>query len=117
MPPSSIFAAVISVLVLASSTQAQKKCYGIDGSESDGSQQPCNPDADVSACCAIKKAKPDICMSSGLCYAQDSGYEGLIYSNGCTDPTGLAKECPHLCPDRERFPRRAVGAGVKTEAI
>ncbi|KJZ79347.1 hypothetical protein HIM_01498 [Hirsutella minnesotensis 3608] len=39
-------------------------------------------------------------MSSGLCYAQDAGYEGFIYSNGCTDPTGKADACPHLCPDR-----------------
>ncbi|KUI66061.1 hypothetical protein VM1G_02101 [Cytospora mali] len=38
-------------------------------------------------------------MSSGLCYAQDGGYKGFIYSNGCTDKTGLSNECPHFCPD------------------
>ena len=104
MPSPSLTTAVVGILLLVLPAQAARKCYGIDGTESDGSQQPCDADADVSACCAINKSRPDICLSSGLCYAQDAGYEGMIYSNGCTDPTGKAKECPHLCPDRESIP-------------
>ncbi|RCI13788.1 hypothetical protein L249_8185 [Ophiocordyceps polyrhachis-furcata BCC 54312] len=87
---------LLALLALASAAKGkQKQCYGIDGSPSADSNQPCNADAVFSPCCATNKAKPDICLSSGLCYAQDSGYEGFIYSNGCTDPTGRADACPH----------------------
>lgn len=72
----------------------------IDGSPAGDSYKPCDPTAKVSACCATNKARPDICLSSGLCYAQDEGYKGLIYSNGCTDKSGDATACPHFCPDR-----------------
>ncbi|PHH74268.1 hypothetical protein CDD80_3191 [Ophiocordyceps camponoti-rufipedis] len=90
---------LLALLPLLASA-AKQQCYGIDGTPSDDSQQPCNPEAVFSPCCALNKAKPDVCLSSGLCYAQDSGYEGFIYSNGCTDPTGRADACPHVCPDR-----------------
>ncbi|XP_044721899.1 uncharacterized protein HRG_04814 [Hirsutella rhossiliensis] len=92
--------AVLSTLVFAPTLHAAAKCYGVDGTPSDDSQRPCNPDAEFSPCCATNKDKADICMSSGLCYAQDAGYEGFIYSNGCTDPTGRAEACPHFCPDQ-----------------
>ncbi|RDA88941.1 hypothetical protein CP532_0662, partial [Ophiocordyceps camponoti-leonardi (nom. inval.)] len=95
---------LLTLLALASAANEKKKkkrqCYGIDGTPSGESSQPCNADAVFSPCCDTNKAKPDICLSSGLCYAQDSGFEGFIYSNGCTDPTGMADACPHVCPDR-----------------
>ncbi|SPN96534.1 uncharacterized protein DNG_00060 [Cephalotrichum gorgonifer] len=74
-------------------------CYGVDGTESDDSHQPCNPNAEFSACCATNKDVPDICLSSGLCLSQHVQFKGFIYSNGCTDKTGMAAECPHICPD------------------
>ena len=102
MTPSGLLLAALSVALFPHATRAA--CYKIDGSPADDdSHQPCDPDAEVSACCAINKSKPDICLSSGLCYAQDNGYQGLIYSNGCTDKSGLAAECPHVCPDRTSF--------------
>ncbi|PFH56878.1 hypothetical protein XA68_15828 [Ophiocordyceps unilateralis] len=92
---------LLALLVLASPLSAAKQqCYHIDGTPSADSSQPCNPEAVFSPCCDTNKAKPDICLSSGLCYAQDSGFEGFIYSNGCTDPSGKADACPHVCPDR-----------------
>ncbi|PHH88464.1 hypothetical protein CDD83_7501 [Cordyceps sp. RAO-2017] len=100
MLPSSLSSALLSALLLAGPLQAARQCYWIDGTPSDDSQQPCNPNDEHSACCAINKNNPDICLSSGLCYAQDSGFEGMIYSNGCTDKTGMAAACPHICPDR-----------------
>lgn len=76
-------------------------CYYVDGTQiTDSSFTACNPDADVSACCANDKgSRSDICLSSGLCYAQDGNYRGFIYSDGCTDKSGLSADCPHFCPD------------------
>lgn len=76
-------------------------CYAVDGTQyTDSSYVPCNADAETSPCCASNKgARSDVCMSSGLCYAQDGDYRGLIYMNGCTDSTGLSADCPHICPD------------------
>ncbi|KUI57588.1 hypothetical protein VP1G_04867 [Cytospora mali] len=92
---------ISTACLLLLSARARATCYALDGSEiTDASYTPCNPDAEVSSCCANNKgARSDICMSSGLCYAQDGDYKGFIYSNGCTDKTGLSNECPHFCPD------------------
>ncbi|PNY24450.1 N-acetyltransferase eso1 [Tolypocladium capitatum] len=100
MALSGFWLAVLGALLFVSPLRAAKTCYYIDGSEADGTQMPCNTVAEFSSCCSLAKDRPDICLSSGLCYAQASGYEGLIYSNGCTDRTGKAAECPHFCPDR-----------------
>ncbi|RDA94740.1 hypothetical protein CP533_6720 [Ophiocordyceps camponoti-saundersi (nom. inval.)] len=97
LPPLLVLLALLALAVVAAE---KKRCYGIDGVPSEWSFQPCDADAAFSACCAMNKTKPDICLSSGLCYAQDTGFEGFIYSNGCTDPTGKADACPHVCPDR-----------------
>lgn len=80
-------------------------CYNVDNTKStDKAMAPCHPDADFSPCCAINKgARSDICMESGLCYAQDGNYRGFIYMNGCTDSTGLSSDCPHICPDGALF--------------
>lgn len=90
-----------SLLLLPAHVRATTKCYFVDGSEpEDSSFVPCDPDADVSPCCASNKgSRSDICMSSGLCYAQDGNHRGFIFSNGCTDQTGTASKCPHFCPD------------------
>ncbi|KIW62978.1 hypothetical protein PV04_09862 [Phialophora macrospora] len=69
--------------VTASSLAAQTKktCYSQDGQELDSRFQPCNPDAEFSACCALNgtDGRNDICMDSGLY------------------PTGKAKACPQQC--------------------
>jgi len=89
--------AALGVILLAA-RGARAQCFRIDGSSPDQSFEPCNPSAEVSACCASNKARPDLCLTSGLCYAQDSGFEGLLFSNGCTDRTGRASGCPSFCP-------------------
>lgn len=90
----------IANLLFTTSVQAAT-CYGVDGSQyTDSSFVPCNATAETSPCCASNKGtRSDICMSSGLCYAQDGADRGLIYMNGCTDETGLSADCPHICPD------------------
>lgn len=104
MRPASFFLVAADLLLLLTpGAQADATCYNVDGTEStDAAMAPCFPNADVSACCAINKgSRSDICLSSGLCYAQDNDYRGLIFMNGCTDSTGLSSDCPHLCPDGE----------------
>ncbi|KAJ6437291.1 hypothetical protein O9K51_10265 [Purpureocillium lavendulum] len=100
--PATLSGAVLgaAALIFAAPIRAAKQCYWMDGTLTDSVVQPCNPDADVSPCCALNKPKPDLCLSSGLCYSQDSGVEGFIYSDGCTDKTGEDEKCPHFCTDR-----------------
>lgn len=92
----------IATALLTFSARGHAACYNVDGSESsDASFTACDPDAEVSACCANNKgSRSDLCLSSGLCYAQDGNYRGLIFMNGCTDESGSGSECPHFCPDR-----------------
>ncbi|ROW10975.1 hypothetical protein VMCG_00877 [Cytospora schulzeri] len=105
---------ILSANLLFLPAQASKQCYFVDGSTpGDNSYAPCDPDADFSPCCANNKGnRSDICMSSGLCYGQDNSFSGFIYMNGCTDPTGMASECPHICPDETT----QWGGGSKTWA-
>lgn len=93
------FATLASLLLLPITVRAT--CYTLDGSEyTDSSYVACNSSSQYSACCASSKGtRSDICMSSGLCYAQDGKYRGFIYMNGCTDSTGRSDACPHVCPD------------------
>ncbi|KAG2163231.1 hypothetical protein JADG_002970 [Aureobasidium aubasidani] len=78
---------------------AAARCYNLQGTAPpDGSFVACNPDAEVSACCASNKAQPDICMQGGLCYATMDSYSGYLYGNGCTDPTASDDACPIVCP-------------------
>lgn len=76
-------------------------CYTVDGEAyADSSFVACDSSGEYSACCASNKgSRSDICMSSGLCYAQDGKYRGFIYMNGCTDSSGVSDDCPHFCPD------------------
>ncbi|KAG8166477.1 hypothetical protein KVR01_002166 [Diaporthe batatas] len=92
----------IATALLTLSARVQAACYNVDGSEqNDQSFTACDPGAGVSACCANNKgSRSDLCLSSGLCYAQDGNFRGLLYMNGCTDESGSASECPHFCPDQ-----------------
>lgn len=98
MPRYGLLLAAIGIAIFPLQTHAA--CYHVDGSRTDSTFEPCDPDAEVSACCATNKRLPDVCLSSGLCYSQEPGFNGLMYSNGCTDPTGEDEACPHFCPDR-----------------
>jgi hypothetical protein len=80
---SNLFALVLLYTTIAIAAQ----CYYSDGTKADPSFQPCNPDAEVSSCCAIKKSNHwlnDVCTTSGLCVPQDGNFSGLLYQNGCT---------------------------------
>lgn len=79
------------------STPTSQKCYWVNGDEMPKEFGPCNAGADSSACCMINKDDPDICLSSGLCMAQASGYEGYLFWNGCTDKSGKADGCAQVC--------------------
>ncbi|THW22766.1 hypothetical protein D6D24_00979 [Aureobasidium pullulans] len=86
---------------------AAARCYNLQGTAPpDGSFVACNPDAEVSACCASNKAQPDICMQGGLCYATMDSYSGYLYGNGCTDPTASDDACPIVCPASKHITRR-----------
>lgn len=86
-----------AIPLLLAAVSAQKTCYRLDGSEASSEFAPCNPNAKISACCHLNKDVPDICLSSGLCLSQQPRYEGLMYSNGCTDKTGKDSACPQPC--------------------
>lgn len=77
-------------------------CYNIAG-EPDDTYQRCNTANTTahSACCAIKKKFPDICLESGLCLATAARDLGSIYENGCTDIQGADNACPKACTKRK----------------
>ncbi|UNI21289.1 hypothetical protein JDV02_007291 [Purpureocillium takamizusanense] len=115
--PGAPLAAILILIIIITQVapiHAAKQCYWMDGTITDNVVQPCNPDADVSPCCALNKPKPDLCLSSGLCYAQDSGVEGFLYSDGCTDRSGEDERCPHFCFDRTE--KRAAYNVLQCEA-
>lgn len=76
-------------------------CYNIAG-QPDKRYQRCNTTngAAHSACCAINKTFPDICLDSGLCLASGAGDIGGIFENGCTDIQGTDAACPNACTKR-----------------
>lgn len=80
---------------------AAADCYFADGTLAQEDYAPCDPSAEVSACCSLTKSNPDLCLSSGFCLAQENGSEGEIYANGCTDKSGRADACPQACRDSE----------------
>lgn len=68
-----------------------KGCYTPDGSASDDSKWPCNPDADTSLCCDAA----DYCLDSLLCL--NTGADNLLSLQGCTNPTWPVA-CNPICP-------------------
>ncbi|KAH7329578.1 hypothetical protein B0I35DRAFT_507838 [Stachybotrys elegans] len=92
-----LLGALLGLVLLPHAVHAQAQCYVLTGEEADDSVVPCNPDARHSPCCASNKSTPDICLSSGLCYAEHPGFKGLIYSNGCTDRNFEDDACPSVC--------------------
>ena len=85
---------------------ANQKCYSLTGAELDDTFAPCNSTAKHSGCCATNKSTgADICLDSGLCMASSGQYMGTIWQPGCTDSTGMASECPQLCPGSTLIPK------------
>ncbi|KAK4121163.1 hypothetical protein N657DRAFT_647984 [Parathielavia appendiculata] len=72
------------------------KCYYPGGFES--TDIPCDPDAEVSACCANGDSKvANACLSNKLCIMP----AGTIARGGCTDPTFTSPDCPRYCMNVE----------------
>lgn len=91
---------VLWASMLSTALAAAKKCYYVDGSDvPDTSFQPCFPNKADSPCCASNKGSGDMCLSSGICYAQQGIYNGMLYVNGCTDKTGKSNDCVQVCPN------------------
>lgn len=67
---------------------------------------PCNPNSSVGPCCELYKQNPDVCTDTGLCVAQEDGYQGYLYQNGCTDKTWGDDACPHFCKSMSLQPTR-----------
>ena len=104
-----LYASILALGVLVASVMAvtssstKKTCYSMNGEALDstlntakvllstplnvaGVYQPCNPDAEYSACCALNgtSGQNDICMDSGLCMSTSGWYSTFLYANGCT---------------------------------
>ncbi|KAH7395164.1 hypothetical protein DE146DRAFT_98975 [Phaeosphaeria sp. MPI-PUGE-AT-0046c] len=78
---------------------AGQQCFGVDGTKLDDTFAPCNPSAKHSGCCATKRSSgADLCLDSGLCMSTRGEFTGMIWQNGCTDPTGKDVACPKMCP-------------------
>lgn len=86
---------------------ASLPCYTSNGTLAGSTILPCNsnlPTGSHSACCALGRTPPDACFSSGLCLTGTSIYSnGLIFANGCTDPTGKDPSCQQYCTGEFRL--------------
>ena len=71
------------------------KCYNTDQVQV-GNSLPCNPEAEVSFCCAFG----DICLSNGLCEPSGnlSQYDTPYFTSTCTDYSwNSPSDCPEIC--------------------
>lgn len=92
--------ALLTLLLLKTTVTTARTCYFPDGTEADSTYQPCNPDDDESACCALNKtngAPNDICLDNGLCLSQDGQYSGIMFQNACTKESWGTDKCSHFC--------------------
>ncbi|GAW22810.1 hypothetical protein ANO14919_123530 [Xylariales sp. No.14919] len=69
---------------------AASKCFYPDGSEATG-DSPCNPDAEVSACCG--SSSDSTCLSNSLC--EDGS--GRVIRGSCSDQSWSDPACPRYC--------------------
>ncbi|KAK4218896.1 hypothetical protein QBC37DRAFT_478619 [Rhypophila decipiens] len=94
------------LLLCATTTLAADppRCYSTAGNLiKDKNVVPCNPNATASgepgshsSCC--NQQMGDVCLSTGLCLNTGSkGPSGLLWLNGCTDPTWRDRACPQYC--------------------
>ncbi|KAI0468270.1 hypothetical protein F4859DRAFT_491027 [Xylaria cf. heliscus] len=69
---------------------AASKCYYPDGSAATG-DSPCNPNADVSACCG--SSSDSTCLNNNLC---EDG-KGRVIRGSCSDQSWSDPACPRYC--------------------
>ncbi|PMD52695.1 uncharacterized protein K444DRAFT_619406 [Hyaloscypha bicolor E] len=102
--PFQITPILIAFLCHLLAADASPPCYWSDGTLAPSTIQPCNsnlPEGSYSACCSLGRTPPDVCFSSGLCLTGNSyTSNGLIFANGCTDPTGKDPSCQQYCTNR-----------------
>lgn len=89
------------------------KCYYPNGNEAKDNI-PCDPDAEVSACCGVADINGHACLTNTLCL----GGNGKIIRGTCTDKSWNSPDCPQWCMGR-RFPQTQGAAyrhcsGVRT---
>ena len=102
--PAARRSALSLILIFSFFLHVRGTCYLQNGAHADYTVLPCNPDSEVSACCALNKTSPDICMDSGLCYATDGEVQGRMYQVGCTDASGKDAACPQYCDPGKLYP-------------
>lgn len=86
---------ILALLVNMAVASAGATCYYPNGTAAIDSvwpYLPCNPNAEHSMCC--RTTSTDTCRYDGLC---DSGWDGNVWRDFCTDPTWQAPECIKLC--------------------
>ncbi len=81
-------------------SSSKRQCYFPSGALSD--HVPCDPNAEVSMCCA----SADACLSSGLCLMPGtSARRGTSFARGsCTDKAFFGSNCPWWCTVCEFYP-------------
>lgn len=85
------------IYVSRSPTRTARQCYNVQGIALDTSYEPCDTDAEVSACCQLNHTSPDVCFGTGLCLSTRDEFAGTIWGDGCTDQQGGDTACPHIC--------------------
>ncbi|RMJ06706.1 hypothetical protein CDV36_013694 [Fusarium kuroshium] len=90
-------------VIALSSTLAHAQCYYPDGKDAT-TDKPCQPDAEVSACCADGY----VCMSTGMCQFVDLEGTGRFARGSCTNQDWSSSSCPNYCIDGDE----AGGADV-----
>ncbi|KAF1808519.1 hypothetical protein P152DRAFT_462386 [Eremomyces bilateralis CBS 781.70] len=113
--PLNILLRLLSISPFVVITSVNGECFGANGQPRDPiNMQPCDPSAKYSACCATAQIGPDVCRTTGLCQPIRYTYPGLVFQNGCTDPTGKSPECPSFCnPVAPVFGKRAMGYAIE----
>ncbi|KAI4163211.1 MAG: hypothetical protein LQ342_003144 [Letrouitia transgressa] len=87
---------LVVVVLATSSTLAASTCYAPNGTAiiDEFPYTPCNTNDEFSMCCRITTT--DTCRPDGLC---DSGWDGKVWRDYCTDPTWEDPSCVKLCVD------------------
>ncbi|KAK4222744.1 hypothetical protein QBC38DRAFT_518515 [Podospora fimiseda] len=89
---------ITTLLFLAQPCLAAKRCYYPGGKEA--FDQPCDPDAEVSVCCAGDGLNHR-CLSNGLCAGTNQ-----IARGSCTDQSWKSTECAQVCLSNPTFLNR-----------
>jgi hypothetical protein len=84
-----LFAATLQLGILPTCLAG---CYYPGGKEATD-DLPCDPDAEVSVCCAGSVVLGFVCLSNKLCVSP----KGRIARGSCTDPTWQSPDCPKFC--------------------